>query len=962
MKIRDVKEGYTVLPPMNRDRYQERPGLEGPFPTRSGKVVYYDPKEGEYYDPDSDMYLTYDEWKALDNEGSEPAREAREVVTKDMGMISKKNFKRRPTDEAGPTRLKPNASARAYTDQMDTAHGQIYGGTQKPPASLMKALRDEEAERRKQKTQEATMGSGTTYLVVPRTNGSVDLTQWSIVNWGGNEPLNLRKVLTQHTKGLGWEHYDVFTQWNGDIDVAIADAKKQADRYESRKKEFPAQYWDNKKAVEKLKDAKELMADSDEAGGEIEEARDPVFAINKFLNDKTAKEEQRARHGERLRKERDARLAQDEQPLEEETDSIAPGDYVAVRSEWERKFSKHDFNKVLRTGFDKVEVEYRTPEGKRGVKVVSIDNVKKLDGKPLAPLEEETGGRKIDLGNEYRVYAEIAQDPRSGEYVVTWKYKEDDERHSALQIKGFKQAVALAKKWIPSKSEDFRTPFRKNKPLEEAVEKIACLECDAVSTRKAWQKNHGSCPKCNNSTRGVAEDKKVGDTIKSRNIKSKRSRSEKVRSVSKDQHGQNKYELDSGRIVYDQDIEEAHGTSDAYLYWSRIIRNPKYADMLDDISANIKYNEVLTHNEKSDLQSAIARAQQGPTVGEASYSDSGYRNMHKADRKASKQADKDREKQLAAQKKSTPVKEVSAEKLKKYKKAAQNDLDGLEDELDFMGDDDELIPRRRKGIATANKKLRRKAVDSDREARLQSQKESTPVKEAMPNMGKKVIIGQKGKKVGEFTVPANARMHHIDQELRQVKGLSLGEFERTQVARDLAAGKVAKAGTFAFKVADNRPKEMESVKENTAQFTVGDKVIALKGPHKGDVHEVIHCFDDGSCNIKPLTHRVKYRMGAAKAMPADIKPADNRPKEMESVSEVTWGTGYNPDKAAAKKARATSEFEIEFAQSAKLRNELKKMGAELKGNAYYVDGKAVAFAISDVSPDGGRWHKIVMND
>jgi hypothetical protein len=61
-----VDEGYTVLPKLDKNRYQERDGLEGPFMTRSGKVVYYDQKQGEYYDPDTDIYLTYDEWKALD--------------------------------------------------------------------------------------------------------------------------------------------------------------------------------------------------------------------------------------------------------------------------------------------------------------------------------------------------------------------------------------------------------------------------------------------------------------------------------------------------------------------------------------------------------------------------------------------------------------------------------------------------------------------------------------------------------------------------------------------------------------------------------------------------------------------------------------------------------------------------------------------------------------------------------
>ena len=63
-----VKEGYKVLPNIDKERYTELPGLEGPFQTMSGKPIYYDPKEGAYYDRDTDMYLTYDEFKALDED------------------------------------------------------------------------------------------------------------------------------------------------------------------------------------------------------------------------------------------------------------------------------------------------------------------------------------------------------------------------------------------------------------------------------------------------------------------------------------------------------------------------------------------------------------------------------------------------------------------------------------------------------------------------------------------------------------------------------------------------------------------------------------------------------------------------------------------------------------------------------------------------------------------------------
>jgi hypothetical protein len=65
-KGESVKEGYYELPPFDREKYQKRDGLEGPIPTRSGKVVYYDEKEGMYYDPDTDMYISYDDFRMLD--------------------------------------------------------------------------------------------------------------------------------------------------------------------------------------------------------------------------------------------------------------------------------------------------------------------------------------------------------------------------------------------------------------------------------------------------------------------------------------------------------------------------------------------------------------------------------------------------------------------------------------------------------------------------------------------------------------------------------------------------------------------------------------------------------------------------------------------------------------------------------------------------------------------------------
>jgi hypothetical protein len=45
---------------MMRLKYGPRKGLEGPF-NFSGRVLYYDAKEGQYYDPTCDWYVSDEE-------------------------------------------------------------------------------------------------------------------------------------------------------------------------------------------------------------------------------------------------------------------------------------------------------------------------------------------------------------------------------------------------------------------------------------------------------------------------------------------------------------------------------------------------------------------------------------------------------------------------------------------------------------------------------------------------------------------------------------------------------------------------------------------------------------------------------------------------------------------------------------------------------------------------------------
>lgn len=52
--------GFTVLG--DRDaRWQPRKGLEGPFYFATGRVLYYDTREGQYWDPTTDFYVPNDE-------------------------------------------------------------------------------------------------------------------------------------------------------------------------------------------------------------------------------------------------------------------------------------------------------------------------------------------------------------------------------------------------------------------------------------------------------------------------------------------------------------------------------------------------------------------------------------------------------------------------------------------------------------------------------------------------------------------------------------------------------------------------------------------------------------------------------------------------------------------------------------------------------------------------------------
>ncbi len=56
---------YVVF--KHNKEFGPRKGLEGPFHYPNGQVLYYDPKEGSYYDPLTDFYVPDEDVHQLQN-------------------------------------------------------------------------------------------------------------------------------------------------------------------------------------------------------------------------------------------------------------------------------------------------------------------------------------------------------------------------------------------------------------------------------------------------------------------------------------------------------------------------------------------------------------------------------------------------------------------------------------------------------------------------------------------------------------------------------------------------------------------------------------------------------------------------------------------------------------------------------------------------------------------------------
>lgn len=222
-----VAEGYTLTRGIDKERYQERQGLEGPFSTKSGKVVYYDKVEGKYYDPDSDMYIEYDDWKTMNEQGVEEAHGNSKIYDKCWTGYRKVPGKKRGEDgscekigEASLATMRDFfAGDEEARDPYEITKQRVHFSKDKNTQSAMdKRFPSKEAylnwlQQQKQKTKENTVDEDVIYRL-DKENPMND-TEVLVIGGAGRYSLDglrnkARKEVEQLAKDLAIDHGGAF--------------------------------------------------------------------------------------------------------------------------------------------------------------------------------------------------------------------------------------------------------------------------------------------------------------------------------------------------------------------------------------------------------------------------------------------------------------------------------------------------------------------------------------------------------------------------------------------------------------------------------------------------------------------------------------------------------------------------------------------------------------------------------
>ena len=134
-----------------------------------------------------------------------------------------------------------------------------------------------------------------------------------------------------------------------------------------------------------------------------------------------------------------------------------------------------------------------------------VDKYEKLTGKK-APSGTSSQSLKLMITKAERAKKESVEETDTSTNVKAYRKVFDAAmKKFNISTPSELKTDALRKKFFNYVDVNYKA---KNEMVSEAVKKIACLECDEVSTEAAWKKNKGFCPKCKKSNKGVVAESK----------------------------------------------------------------------------------------------------------------------------------------------------------------------------------------------------------------------------------------------------------------------------------------------------------------------------------------------------------------------------------------------------------------------------------------------------------------------
>ena len=154
----------------------------------------------------------------------------------------------------------------------------------------------------------------------------------------------------------------------------------------------------------------------------------------------------------------------------------------------------------------------------------------------------------------------------------------------------------------------------------------------------------------------------------------------------------------------------------------------------------------------------------------------------------------------------------------------------------------------------------------------------------------------------------------------------------------------------------------EEVDLDEGKMKKGDTVTVLIGPHKGDKHEIIHDFGDGTYNVRPIrVPKIKYKLGAVKAKASDLKKeelgldeAKKKPVSQMTPKEKEADAARRKEYKAYQKSKRNEETDLEEGKMSQLHQYIKdKKSAEEIAKLMKVDVKTIKALMSSYESTDG---------